>query len=161
MLARVPSTKSTTDTCPRCGTQEWAKAARGRHRCLKCLRTHLRATYIPERAREKRLARLKDPSKAAASRSYQRAYHRQLKTFWSQQLFEQAWHAQDGKCPICGVQMTLQSHRKHSATADHDHRTQKPRALLCSGCNSGLGFFSENALLLRAAADYVDKWEKR
>jgi hypothetical protein len=40
---------------------------------------------------------------------------------------------------------------------DHDHRTKKVRGLLCSNCNSGIGFFADDTKQMREAADYVDR----
>jgi hypothetical protein len=56
---------------------------------------------------------------------------------------------QDGACAIC---------RKKSGRIlciDHCHSTGKVRGLLCSKCNSGLGFFQDNSRLLQAAMDYM------
>jgi hypothetical protein len=45
---------------------------------------------------------------------------------------------QEGKCAICRRVMG------DDAGVDHNHETGKVRALLCGGCNRGLGFFKEN-----------------
>lgn len=58
--------------------------------------------------------------------------------------------AQVGACPICRGSLGENPH------VDHDHATGKVRALLCSGCNVGLGQFRDNPAALRAAADYVE-----
>lgn len=55
---------------------------------------------------------------------------------------------QDGKCAICAnVPKTLY--------VDHCHVSNKVRGLLCSPCNSGLGYFHDNPGKLLRAAFYV------
>lgn len=61
--------------------------------------------------------------------------------------------AQDGKCGICGgVDKTF----AHLAV-DHCHKTKKIRGLLCNACNRALGAFKDDAALLRAAIDYLNR----
>jgi hypothetical protein len=75
---------------------------------------------------------------------------------------------QDYKCAICKQNFVGEP------SIDHDHRCcagvslkGKPqscgkcvRDLLCDTCNHGLGSFMENPEILRAAADYVERWQK-
>jgi Recombination endonuclease VII len=56
---------------------------------------------------------------------------------------------QGNACAICkrsGVRLYI----------DHCHVTRMVRRLLCGKCNTGLGFFSDDPVRLRAAADYLE-----
>ena len=55
---------------------------------------------------------------------------------------------QEGKCAIC-------SSVPKKLFVDHNHRTEKVRALLCRLCNAGLGMFLENQTLLQNAVRYL------
>lgn len=55
---------------------------------------------------------------------------------------------QSGVCVIC-------KRHEDKLVVDHDHKTKKVRALLCSSCNSGLGLFGDNPDIMRKAANYV------
>jgi Recombination endonuclease VII len=70
--------------------------------------------------------------------------------------FEAMLVAQDGKCAICRCAPTARykGRLKHLAV-DHDHVTGRIRALLCNGCNAGLGHFKNNPLILMAAVQYL------
>lgn len=55
-------------------------------------------------------------------------------------------------CAIC--------HRKQSHKAlarDHDHGTGKLRGFLCDRCNRAIGLLGDSPVLLRAAADYLER----
>jgi hypothetical protein len=56
---------------------------------------------------------------------------------------------QGGSCAICRTEP--------AAHVDHDHATWAVRALLCFGCNGGLGQFKDDPEVLRAAARYVER----
>jgi hypothetical protein len=61
---------------------------------------------------------------------------------------------QDGCCAICKSPEPKGRGRWH---VDHDHKTGAVRALLCTGCNLGVGHFRDDPKLLRAAADYLER----
>jgi Recombination endonuclease VII len=57
---------------------------------------------------------------------------------------------QGNACAICkrsGVRLYI----------DHCHDTRMVRRLLCGKCNTGLGFFGDDPVRLRAAADYLEE----
>jgi hypothetical protein len=56
---------------------------------------------------------------------------------------------QGGFCAVCRTEPALH--------VDHDHATGAVRALLCLGCNGGLGQFTDDPEVLRAAAHYVER----
>lgn len=67
-----------------------------------------------------------------------------------QQLFD----SQGGRCALCHKRFADKANRR--LHIDHDHKTGKLRALLCSACNCGLGMFRDNPALLRRAAGYLE-----
>ena len=52
-----------------------------------------------------------------------------------------------GKCGICEASDLLY--------IDHDHRTGKPRGLLCPSCNSAIGLLNEDPELFARALSYL------
>lgn len=65
--------------------------------------------------------------------------------------------AQGGVCAICkNEESDTRNGTVKALAVDHDHKTGKVRALLCAACNTGLGKFMDDSVLLRAAAEYLD-----
>ena len=63
---------------------------------------------------------------------------------------------QNGSCFLCGGGPDA----KHKNLAvDHDHATGKVRALLCRGCNVGIGNLKDNPELLEKAAKYIRNYK--
>lgn len=64
---------------------------------------------------------------------------------------------QDGVCAIC------RSRQKdiRRLVVDHDHGTGAVRGLLCSHCNSALGFLRDSPAAAREAAAYLEKHRSR
>lgn len=67
-------------------------------------------------------------------------------------LFER----QNGLCAIC-----QKEEKKKRLSIDHDHKTKKVRGLLCSQCNSAIGLFSDNIVLMKNAIAYLKKAVKK
>ena len=59
---------------------------------------------------------------------------------------------QDYKCRIC--HKTPEENGKE-LSVDHDHETGDIRGLLCQKCNTGLGMFEDDVILLESAVTYL------
>lgn len=60
--------------------------------------------------------------------------------------------AQGGKCAICAKPLG-----RGEFCLDHSHSTGVVRGILCRRCNLGVGQFSDDPILLRTAAAYLEK----
>ena len=73
---------------------------------------------------------------------------------WTLEMWNAVLSAQDGVCAVC-----KQPEVSRRLAADHEHVVPpRPRGLLCSECNKGLGMFKDNPSLLEAAAAYLRKY---
>lgn len=77
--------------------------------------------------------------------------------------YEELFARQRGLCAICGSLETAKNRdgslrRLH---VDHDHHTGAIRGLLCSACNSVLGYIEAKPDRLAAAARYLEEWQRR
>ncbi len=71
--------------------------------------------------------------------------------------YEKKLIEQRGVCAIC-KQKEFVSNR-HLAV-DHSHVTQKNRGLLCTKCNSVLGWVNEDITTLHSMIQYLELWSK-
>src|ERR1700690_2717493 len=79
------------------------------------------------------------------------------KNGWTTAYYKERFFKQKGKCAICGKHS-----RKNRLSSDHEHTTPpKPRGLLCSSCNSMLGFAHDRPRLLNAGAAYLRFWKSK
>lgn len=66
-------------------------------------------------------------------------------------------HRQNHRCMIC--REAFQPKKSKSACVDHNHTTKQVRDILCSRCNSIIGYAEENPEILQSAIDYLQKWK--
>lgn len=70
--------------------------------------------------------------------------------------FQEINAKQNGRCAICGsLPEEAKGHRSKRLYIDHCHETGVVRGLLCSRCNSAIGYFDHNPTLMTNAAQYV------
>lgn len=62
--------------------------------------------------------------------------------------------AQGYKCASCGDDARGY---EHTLCVDHDHTTNEIRGLLCSGCNTALGWLEDSTERIRKLAKYSQK----
>lgn len=79
---------------------------------------------------------------------------RLLKLGWTPESVEKAKKEQNNCCAICSKEFIRTPH------ADHKHAIPPiPRGLLCSSCNQALGLFQDSSVILRIAAQYIEKYK--
>jgi hypothetical protein len=69
--------------------------------------------------------------------------------------YESLYEEQGGSCVICGLRGSKVS--RQTLFIDHCHKTGLVRGLLCHHCNSGLGYFRDDPLLLKKAQWYLNR----
>lgn len=72
--------------------------------------------------------------------------------------YDELLRKQNGVCAICFKENTIILNNKlKRMPIDHDHATKKTRGLLCSFCNSMLGYARDSIELLESAIAYLKK----
>ena len=107
------------------------------------------------------------PCHLARNRAHEKGYRKTSKVYWNRYRrdhlakygltpddYERMFEEQDGGCKICGHKPTGEKRDRYLAV-DHCHDTGAVRGLLCSACNSGLGHFKDDPLLLEKAIRYL------
>ena len=81
------------------------------------------------------------------------SFYKKLRVFGlTKEQFLIKLQSQNFRCLICNKDIST------SAVIDHDHTTNKIRALLCSLCNTGLGCFKDNQEFLVNAVWYLKEY---
>lgn len=67
---------------------------------------------------------------------------------------------EDYSCPVCKRaynDIQYLGTKKGGWCLDHCHKTGKFRGWLCHDCNKAIGFFKDDAELMKSAIDYIEK----
>jgi len=85
---------------------------------------------------------------------------RLLRTFGSTiEEYEALMLEQDNYCAICHEpEKQILNGKIKRLAIDHCHTTGKVRGLLCQRCNTGIGRFDDNVVLLKQAIQYLEKF---
>lgn len=79
--------------------------------------------------------------------------YRQKQYNMSQEQWDALFATQGFKCAVC---RTDKPAGKLGWVTDHDHMTGHVRGILCSHCNSLLGFAKDSAVTMRLAIEYLE-----
>jgi hypothetical protein len=71
--------------------------------------------------------------------------------------FDDMVRGQDNKCAICGNPPSINGR----LYVDHNHETNSIRGLLCVKCNSGLGMFNDDIVLIKKSLKYLLKYKEK
>ena len=79
---------------------------------------------------------------------------------WTPELWDKTWEEQNEKCSVCKKPLNLDLKQNGSrACADHEHiAPPRPRGILCTNCNAMIGQAQESPGILRAGAEYLEKF---
>jgi hypothetical protein len=67
--------------------------------------------------------------------------------------------SQNGRCAICGEEISLVIGVDNKANVDHCHETDSTRGLLCTPCNQGLGRFKDSISIMEKAIEYLRRYK--
>jgi hypothetical protein len=86
-----------------------------------------------------------------------KAMYKKLYSGMTIEEFEAMSLAQRGACAAClRPETQKKSGKLRWLAVDHDHATGDVRGLLCSRCNTSLGYAQDDPVTLRALADYLE-----
>lgn len=146
-------------TCSKFGVEKAeAEFSKDRHakdelrtRCRACMSEIWKADYAANPDYYKK--RTKEWNALNPEKTKRIRKHADLMTLYKLPLveYERMLKEQDGKCAICSDGMP-------TPYVDHCHSTKKVRALLCPGCNTGLGGFKDSPERLLKAVEYIKKF---
>lgn len=90
------------------------------------------------------------PKIYAVRKSYDRAHHLKKTYGITQDIYNELYTQQYGKCFLCDIHQEI-------LYVDHSHSTGAVRGLLCGKCNTGLGMFNDSKEVLLKALNYIDR----
>lgn len=120
-----------------------------------------KAIYMREyRAKNKEAIKKKNDEKYLALGYTKRFHDVLIKYRITKEQYDAMLIAQNDCCYICKrPEKRIDAYSKEIARLciDHNHDTNKVRALLCNACNSGIGFLRENTMTMHKAVAYLQK----
>jgi hypothetical protein len=137
--------------------REWLKkklaADPGYREKLRAAQRAYRQSHMKEIVERRRLRRQSDPAYLERERARERNWRqrKRLESVYgiSQEQYEAMVARQGGLCAICNTKPDK------TLCVDHCHETGRVRGLLCSSCNSMLGFSKDDPRRLEAGSVYL------
>lgn len=127
-------------------------------KCSKCNEILPVANFHMQAGRNHNHYRFNSPCKVCANlnrnKNYHKEYYRKLKYNITNEQYQLKLKEQNYSCVICNIH---QDDYSKEFCIDHCHKTGKIRDLLCTQCNSGIGFFRENINVMKKAIAYMKK----
>jgi hypothetical protein len=136
--------------CESCGKEKPVRFYKTAKKCNDCAKLD----WAANKAKRRRQKRKDDPKKHSRA-----DFVNDLKKNYGLTIerFNAMYEDQKGCCACCGKH---ESDFKRGLHVDHDHETGQVRALLCTRCNPGLGYFGDSIELLEMAVLYLKKFKK-
>jgi hypothetical protein len=137
----------------------------GVRQCRECTRINSKKNILGKDARDKRNYRRRERRKldmrSPSDNPTSKRKSKIQKWGWTIEAFDSTVEEQQGKCAVCLNTLTFgDKSGKTRACADHKHSSPPiPRGVLCMSCNLGVGNLQDNPDILRAAADYIEKYQ--
>lgn len=91
-------------------------------------------------------------------RDRQRPYHLKREYGIDEKEYKRLLDKQNGKCAICETNKPTGKWKVFAV--DHCHKTNTIRGILCNECNRGMGLLKDSFVLLRKAAEYIERHQK-
>lgn len=90
----------------------------------------------------------------------QRRYRLKKEYGVTPEWYDETFAAQGNGCAICGGQCKkIEDGHQNYMAIDHCHGTGRVRGILCNDCNLAIGHMKDDPATLRAAADYLDRYQ--
>lgn len=135
-----------TKLCPKCGEhKEYCLFYKNKHSKINC------SPYCKVCSNQRTTSYARDNKDKINPKLFGYSIKRRYNL--SVEEFESLLISQKYMCAICE---TTRCSSGRNFAVDHCHTTGKIRGLLCSSCNTGLGQFKDNKLLLQKAINYLD-----
>lgn len=124
-------------------------------RCKECHKQDVKAAYAQNP--DPYIRRVQERAQREPEKIWRNALRQRAKIYGlDPDMVEAAFNVHDGLCDLCGKPPNPLHERHRRLHIDHDHAVAGHfRGFLCHLCNSGLGGFKDNPVVIAAAIRYL------